>query len=193
MLALEVGKAESYLPGLPCARCGWEAFLIVDLTREVLGCQDSCQRHHDKFDVSDRHASPFSLFLGILYHDNELGDAIHLHIVLHHVHAKQDHVEGMKPIAVGIEEGHDVDGHDLHVEGVGIFWGRCTKSHQRHCKETWTCLVWPPCNWRSHQVGICEQPPHKCKQLLWPHQQSSCHRVGDKPGVRIWHHGWLHT
>ncbi len=27
----------------------------------------------------------------------------------------------MKPSAVGIKEGHDVDGHDLHVEGVGVF------------------------------------------------------------------------
>jgi hypothetical protein len=27
----------------------------------------------------------------------------------------------MKPSAVGVKEGHDVDGHDLCVEGVGIF------------------------------------------------------------------------
>jgi hypothetical protein len=27
----------------------------------------------------------------------------------------------MKPSAVGVEEGHDVDGRDLRVEGVGIF------------------------------------------------------------------------
>ncbi len=44
-----------------------------------------------------------------------------MHVVLHHVHAKQDHVKGMKPSAVGIEEGHDFDGHDLCVEGVGVF------------------------------------------------------------------------
>jgi hypothetical protein len=48
-------------------------------------------------------------------------DAIHLHLVLHHIHAKQDHVKGMKPSAVGVKEGHDVDGCDFHVEGVGVF------------------------------------------------------------------------
>ncbi len=42
-------------------------------------------------------------------------------IVLHHVCAKQDHVEGMKTFAVGVEERHDIDGCDLRVEGVGIF------------------------------------------------------------------------
>ncbi len=88
---------------------------------EVLGCQDSCQCHHDKFDVNDRHASPFCLFFGILHHDNELGDTIHLHVVLHHVCAKQDHINGMKLSAVGIKEGHDVDGRDLRVEGGGVF------------------------------------------------------------------------
>ncbi len=121
VLALEVGTAESHLPGLPRKRRSQEAFPIVDLTWEVLGCKDSRQCHHDKFDVGDRHASLFSLFLGNLHHNNELGDAIRLHVALHHVHAKQDHVEVMKPSTVGIEEGHDVDGHNLHVEGVGIF------------------------------------------------------------------------
>ena len=32
-----------------------------------------------------------------------------------------DHVKNMKPSAVGIKEGHDVNGHDLCVEGVGVF------------------------------------------------------------------------
>jgi hypothetical protein len=36
---------------------------------------------------------------------------------------KQDHVEGMKPSAVGVKEGHDVNGHDLRVEGVSVFEG----------------------------------------------------------------------
>ncbi len=120
-LALKVGKAESHLPGLSCTRRGWEAFPIVDLMWEVLGCKDSHRCHHDKFNVGNRHASPFSLFLGILHHDNKLGDAIHLHMTLHHICAKQDHVEGMKPSTGGIKEGHDVDGRDLPVEGVGIF------------------------------------------------------------------------
>jgi hypothetical protein len=86
----------------------------------VLGCKDSRQCHHDKFNVGDRHAVLFSLFLGILHHDNELGDAIHLHTVLHHIRAKQDHVKGMKPSAGGVEE-RLVDGHDLRVEVVCIF------------------------------------------------------------------------
>ncbi len=121
MLALEVGKAESHLPGWTCARRSHEAFPIVDLTWEVLDCQDSRQCHHDKFDVGNRHSSLFSLCLGILHHEDELEDVIRLHVVLHHVRAKQDHVEGMKPSAVGIKERHDVVDRDLHVEGVGVF------------------------------------------------------------------------
>jgi hypothetical protein len=62
-----------------------------------------------------------AFFLGILHHDNELGDAIHLHVVLHHVSTQRDHVKGMKPSTVGVKEGHDVDGRDLCVEGVGVF------------------------------------------------------------------------
>jgi hypothetical protein len=112
LLALEMVKAESHLPGLPRARHGREAFPIVNLTWEVLCCQDSRQCHHDKFDVGNRHAGPFSMMLV---------DTIRLHIVLHHVHAKQDHVEGMKPSTVGVKKGHDFDGRDLCVEGVGIF------------------------------------------------------------------------
>jgi hypothetical protein len=61
---------------------------------------------------------PFSV---ILHHDNELGDAICLHIVLHHDSTQRDHVKSMKPSTVGIDEGHDVNGHDLCVEGVGVF------------------------------------------------------------------------
>ncbi len=34
---------------------------------------------------------------------------------------QRDHAEDMQPSAVGIEEGHDVDGHELCVVGVGIF------------------------------------------------------------------------
>jgi hypothetical protein len=120
-LVLQVGKAESHLPSLPHMGCGHEAFLIINLAWEVLGCKDSRQCHHDKFDVGNRHANMRSLFLCILHHDNELGDAICLHIVLHHFSTQHDHVEGMKPSTDGIEEGHDVDGRDLHVEGIGIF------------------------------------------------------------------------
>ncbi len=59
--------------------------------------------------------------MGILHHEDELGDAIHLHVVLHRVRAKQYHVKGMKPSAVSIKERHDVNGCDLCVEGVGVF------------------------------------------------------------------------
>ncbi len=44
-----------------------------------------------------------------------------MHVVLHHISAKQDHVKGVKPSAVGVKEGHDVDGRDLCVEGVSGF------------------------------------------------------------------------
>jgi hypothetical protein len=70
----------------------------------------------------DMPARIYCLFLCILHHDNELGDAIHLHLVLGHISAQSDHVnKGTKPSTVGIKEGHDVDGRDLHGEGVGIF------------------------------------------------------------------------
>jgi hypothetical protein len=120
-LELQVGKAECHLPSWPCTGQGREAFPIIDLTWEVLGSNNSHQCHHDKGNIGDRHAGPRCLFLGILHHDNELGDAIRLHVVLHHVSMQRDHVKGMKPSAVGMEEGHDVDGRDLCVEGVGVF------------------------------------------------------------------------
>jgi len=51
----------------------------------------------------------------------KLGDAIHLHIILHHISAEGDHVDGVQADAVGIKEGHDLDGRDLCVEGLGVF------------------------------------------------------------------------
>ncbi len=59
--------------------------------------------------------------MGILHYDKELGDAIRLHVILHHICTQHDHVKSMKPSAVGVKEGHDVDGHDLCVEDVGVF------------------------------------------------------------------------
>ncbi len=100
---------------------GWEDFPIINLTWEVLGCKDSRQGHHDNFDVGNMHASLRCLLLCILRHDNELGDAISLHVVLHHISVQGDHVEGMKPSAVGVKEGHNVDGRDFSVEGFDIF------------------------------------------------------------------------
>jgi hypothetical protein len=118
---LQVSKAECHLSSLLSTGLGWEAFPIINLAREVLGCKDRYQGHHDKFDIRDRHAGPRCLFLCILHHDNEMGDAICLQVVLHHNSVQHDHVKGMKPSTVGIKEHRDVDGHDLCVEGVGIF------------------------------------------------------------------------
>jgi hypothetical protein len=64
---------------------GQEALPIIHLSQEVLGCKDGSQGHHHQFDVSDGHTSPLCFLLGILYHDDELGDAIRLNVVLGHV------------------------------------------------------------------------------------------------------------
>jgi hypothetical protein len=58
--------------------------------------------------------------LGILYHDGELGDAICLNVVLGHVQAERDHVNGMQPPTVGVKVGHDLKGHDLCVESLDV-------------------------------------------------------------------------
>jgi hypothetical protein len=62
-----------------------------------------------------------AFFLCIPHHDNELGDATHLHVVLHHISAQRDHVKSIKPSAVGIKEGYDVHGCNLRVKGLGVF------------------------------------------------------------------------
>jgi hypothetical protein len=120
MLAFEVGQTEGNLPDSPRAVDGWKALPIIHLLQEVLGSEDSCQGHDHKFDIGDRHASPLHLFLRILHHGNELGDAICLHVVLHHVQAEGDHVDGMQTPAVGIEVDHDFEGRDLCIEHLGI-------------------------------------------------------------------------
>ncbi len=79
-LAFEVGQTEGDLPGSPRAVNGRDALPIIYLLWEVLGSEDGCQGHHNKFDIGDGHASPFCLLLSILHHDNELGDAIHLDV-----------------------------------------------------------------------------------------------------------------
>ena len=40
--------------------------------------------------------------------------------MLVHIGAEVDHVNGMEPPAVGVKEGHDLEGQHLSVEGVGI-------------------------------------------------------------------------
>ncbi len=55
-----------------------------------------------------------------IHHDNELEDAIYLNVVLGHVQVEGDHVDGMQPLAVGVEVGHDLKGCDLQVENLDI-------------------------------------------------------------------------
>jgi hypothetical protein len=78
----------------------------------MLGREDRRQGHHHKFDIGNWHA--------ILHHDNDLGDTIHLHIILHHINAERDHVNGMQSPAIGVKEGHDFAGRDLRVECLGV-------------------------------------------------------------------------
>jgi hypothetical protein len=112
-LAFEVGQMEGNLPGSPHAVDGREAFPIIHLSRQVLDCEDGSQGYHHQFDVSDGHATPLCFLLGILHHDDELGDAIHLNVVLGHVQVEGDHVNGVQPPAVGAKGDHDLKGHDL--------------------------------------------------------------------------------
>ncbi len=61
-----------------------------------------------------------AFFLRILQHVDVLGDAIRLGVVVVHVGAEGDHVNGVEPPAVGVEEGDDLVGCYLCVEDVGI-------------------------------------------------------------------------
>ena len=119
-LALEVSETEGRLPCQPSACGGGEALPIVDLTWKMLRSKDSRRGHHDELDVGNGHASPVRLFLCILQHDDILGNAVRLHVVLVHVGAEGDHVDGVQPSAVGVEEGDDFKGRHLCVEGVGV-------------------------------------------------------------------------
>jgi hypothetical protein len=114
-LAFEVSQTEGNLPGSPRVFNGREALPIIHLSWEVLGCEDGFQGHHHKFDIGNGHASLLCLLLSILHHDNELVDAIRLNVVLSHVQAEGDHVDGMQPPAVGVKVGHDFKGRDLGV------------------------------------------------------------------------------
>ena len=90
----------------------------------MLGSKDGSQGNHPQLDISNGHASLLCFLLGILHHDNELGDAICLNVVvlvvLGHVQAEGDHVNGMQPPTVGIELGHDFEGSDLCIESLGV-------------------------------------------------------------------------
>ncbi len=43
-----------------------------------------------------------------------------MHVVLVHVGAEGDHVDGVEPLAVGVEEGDDLEGRHLRIEVVGV-------------------------------------------------------------------------
>jgi len=78
-------EAEHSFPGRPGAGSGWESFPIIHLAGKVLGGKDSGQCHHDQLDVSDGHVCTFGFLLCILQHDDVLGDAVGLRVVLVHV------------------------------------------------------------------------------------------------------------
>jgi hypothetical protein len=79
-LAFEVGQTEDNFPGSPRA-----VNPIIHLSREVLGCKDGNQGHHHQFNISNGHAGLLRFLLGILHHNDKLGDAICLNVVLGHV------------------------------------------------------------------------------------------------------------
>ncbi len=82
--------------------------------------KDGCQGHHDKLNVGNGHAHLLHLFLSLLQHDDVLRDAVRLRVVPMHVGVDCDHVNGMEPPAVGVEEGHDLKGQHLCIEGISI-------------------------------------------------------------------------
>jgi hypothetical protein len=111
---------EGELPGSPCAVNGQEALPIIHLSREVWGSEDGGQGHHHQFNVSNGHVGLLCFLLGILHHDDEVGDAICLKVVLGYVPAERYYVNGIQPPAVGIEVSHDLQVRDLCVERFGV-------------------------------------------------------------------------
>ena len=93
---------------------------IVDLTGKMLSRKDCHPGHHDELDVGNGHAHPLCHFMCILQHYDVLGDAVYLHVILVHVGAEGDHVNGADPPAIGVKEGHDLKGQHLSAEGVGV-------------------------------------------------------------------------
>ena len=81
-------------------------------------CKDGRQGHHDKLDVGDGHTHLLGLFLGLLQHDDVLGNALGLGVVAVHVRPESEHVDGVEPPAVGVEEGHEFDSKYLCIEGI---------------------------------------------------------------------------
>jgi hypothetical protein len=44
--------------------------------------------------------------MGILHHDNELGDAVCMHVILGHISAEGNHIKSMQTLAVGVKKGN---------------------------------------------------------------------------------------
>ncbi len=111
----------------------------------MLGHKDCCKAHHHKFNIGDGHANSFCLLLSILYHDNELGDAIRLDVVLGHVQSEGDHVDGMRSPTVGVKVGHDFKCRDLHIESLGILQvvvpNLVDNVVEEFCNTTFGCLM----------------------------------------------------
>ena len=59
--------------------------------------KDDCRGHHNKLDVGNGHARPLGLFLGLLQHDDVLGNAIGLGVVAVHVCPESEHVDSVEP------------------------------------------------------------------------------------------------
>jgi hypothetical protein len=113
-------EAERSFPGRPGTRSGREAFPIIHLAGKVLGGEDSCQGHHDQLDASNGHVRTFGFFLCILQHDDVLGDAVSLCVVLVHARMQRQDIHGVEATAVQIEERHNFEGGNLRVERFGI-------------------------------------------------------------------------
>jgi hypothetical protein len=82
--------------------------------------KDGRRGHHNELNACDGHARPFGLFLGLLQHDDVLGNAIGLGVVAVHVSPESEHDNGVEPPAVGVEKGHQVDSEYLCIEGIRV-------------------------------------------------------------------------
>ncbi len=98
----------------------------------------------------------------------------------------------MTPSAVGVKEGHDVDGRDLCVKGVGVFEVVVPNFIDKVVEKLGHASLSPPVAGIVIEAGFVGSLRTNTNDR-WHHHQLSYSRVGDKPGVLIWHHGWLHA
>ena len=112
---------ECHLPRRPHEQVSGKAFIIADLMWEVVGHEDSRGGRHHEFNVGDGHARPLCFLLGILQHDDVLGDPICLQLILVHIHPLGNHVEHVKTTIVGIKVLEDCKSRHPCVKCVGVF------------------------------------------------------------------------